>query len=133
MTETTEQVIDEAMQNLEEGKVGDPINLHQTESVESKATRDLVTALPIFRAKLRSLLERNRTEVARVLESLMEYPLEQETRVFTTDQANELFGIGAHITNCKIILFGSALVSPDLVKELDEKMVEQVKQEGEQV
>lgn len=79
------------------------------ETVEMQAARYLSGAIPMFRLKLKKLQELNKTEVARVLEALIEVPLEKETREFTTDRGHDLFMLGLNIFNAKHVLFNAAL------------------------
>lgn len=125
MTESTEQTIDEAMVNLEEGKAGDPVSLPPTETVEEQAVKYLMWAIPMFRTKLKALEEHNRTEVGRVLSALIESPLEQETHHFTSDKAQDLFELGLVITNAKLILFNKALTIESVVEEATRNAVDQ--------
>lgn len=125
MTELTEQVTDEAVVSLEEGKAGDPVAPPPSETVEEQAVKYLMWAIPMFRTKLKALEEHNRTEVGRVLSALIESPLEQETHHFTSDKAQDLFELGLVITNAKLILFNKALTVESVVEEATRNAVDQ--------
>lgn len=95
-----------------------------TDSVEAQAARFLSERIPMFRLKLRKLEERNKHEVSRVLEALIEAPLEQETHRFTTERGNDLYQLGLMIFNAKLMLFNAALKVDSIVQEATDKAVE---------
>ena len=94
----------------------------QVQTPEAKCATFLFSALPAFRKYQKELEERNKTEVFRVLAALIEAPLEETTHSFTTERGQSLFNLGLEITNCKLILFNSALKMEDVVAETNEKM-----------
>lgn len=120
----------ETQENKQEEPVVTPA---ATMSVEEQAARYLMGALPAFRHKLMRLEERNKHEVSRVLSALIEAPLEQETPLFTTKEANELYNLGLVITNAKLFLFNGALKVESVVEEATKNAVEESNKENQNV
>lgn len=89
--------------------------------VEVQAARYLLTALPAFR----NLSEKvTGTQARRVLNALIESPLEKNTPPFTTEEAQELFNLGLVITNAKFILFQASLKDNDITKNIEQQAID---------
>src|SRR6267142_4191688 len=108
------------MEELNKDQVKVDITKEATPAME--AARYLHTALPMFKHNLEKLTG---IQAKRVLSSLIESPLEQETPKFSTSQAKELYNVGLAITNAKFILFTASLNDKQSVNEL-EKEIEKV-------
>lgn len=89
--------------------------------VEVQAARYLITALPRFRGQLEKVTG---TQAKRVLQALIESPLEKNTLPFTTPEALELFNQGLVITNAKFILFQASLKDDSITKNLEQQAQE---------
>lgn len=84
-----------------------------------QATMVLRTAIPLAR----EIVKKDLTGAAakRVLEALLEFPLEKETRAFVTSKEEELFNLGTHIQEKKFTLFLASL--DEKVSEAEEAEV----------
>lgn len=76
-------------------------------SPEEQAVMFLRTAIPLAREIVKKDL--TGTAAKRVLEALLEFPLEKETRTFVSSKEEELFNLGTHIQEKKFILFLASL------------------------
>jgi hypothetical protein len=84
---------------------------------EVQAAMYIHQALPMFRTKLDALTG---VQAKRVLEALIEAPLEKEAPAFTTKKAQDLYTLGLYITNAKFILFTTSLKDQNMVDKVME-------------
>jgi len=89
---------------------------------EMQAAYYLQGALPTFRSQLQKVTG---VQGKRVLEALIESPLEQQVPGFTTKEAHDLYSLGTMIQNAKFILFQAALKDEKVVEEVQQKAVEE--------
>lgn len=91
----------------------------------------LMSAIPVARIKINDRLTGNQAK--RILIALLESPLENEDRKFTTQEAWDVFELGAKITAAKYELFKrSAPVLNQAEKELAEEQAAKELQTEEQ-
>jgi len=91
----------------------------QEQPPEIQAAMFLQRALPTFRTQLDRVTG---VQAKRVLEALIESPLEKEVPGFTTREAHDLFTLGTMIQNAKFVLFQVALKDEKIVEETQEKI-----------
>lgn len=88
-------------------------------AAEDLATHDFMTALPIFKKKAPNL---SRRQLARVIEALIEYPLNDQPFRFSYPEEVELFKLGMVLLDSKFVLIKAGL---ELSKEEQEKLAKE--------
>jgi hypothetical protein len=94
---------------------------------EVQAVMFLHSALPRFRAQLQKVTG---VQGKRVLEALIESPLEQKVPGFTTKEAHDLFMLGTMIQNAKFVLFQVSLKDEKIVEEVQQQAVAEAQAEA---
>lgn len=100
-----------------------------TNSPEMNAAQFIMMKLPVFRTMVDRLTG---VQAKRVLNRLIESPLEEETEKFTTEEAAKTFMLGMHIQNAKHILFLASIKSPDAEQVVDTALKEEEKKQTEE-
>lgn len=84
------------------------------------AVQFIHATLNTFRERVRNLMG---TQAKRVLEAIIESPLEQEVKSFTTKEAMKCFELGVAIKSAQYVLFqGSRNQYDDLAQDIEEQM-----------
>jgi hypothetical protein len=76
----------------------------------------LRTAIPLAKSRVKDLTG---SAAKRVLEALLEFPLEKEVKTFVTSEEQETFNIATHIQEKKFQLFLAGM--DEVVNEVDNK------------
>lgn len=106
-----------------------PETLPPANSPEMNAAQFIMTKLPVFRNMVSELTG---VQAKRVLNRLIESPLEEKTEKFTTEEAAKTFMLGMHIQNAKHILFLASIKSPDAEQVVDTALKEEEKKQTEE-